>query len=57
MKINLRSTDIETTIIEKENLFDFYNYFNYTTDENVQKGKPYTFQQQSLIENFIEENY
>jgi len=56
-KVSLRSTDIQTTVIEKNELYDIYDDFKISSDEIVQEGKPYTFLQQNLIENFIEENH
>ncbi|ORX86286.1 hypothetical protein BCR32DRAFT_290135 [Anaeromyces robustus] len=57
MRKSLRSTDADTTIIENNALYEIYNNFESISDETVQKGKPYTFQQENLIENFIEENH
>jgi len=57
MRKSLRSTDTETTIIDKNELYDIYDEFKQTSDETIQEGKPYSFQQQNLIENFIEENH
>jgi len=57
MRKSLRSTDTETTVIDKNELYDIYDDFKKTPDESIQEGKPYSFQQQNLIENFIEENH
>jgi len=58
MRKSLRSTDSEDTIIEKDILFDNINKTIYNDNQKSQKkGKPYTSQQQSLIENFLEENH